>query len=112
RTLAGKQEDFFRHVRVSVWGLWEGPGCVGRGARGNVPLPPEDVDAPRHAAADRREGDEHAGLEAAFGLGLVQRERDGGGGGVAVFLDVHEDLVFAKAELLADGGQDADVGLV
>src|SRR4051794_13453232 len=54
---------------------------------------------PRQACAEGDEDDDVALLQLSGAPGLVQRNRDARRGGVAVAVDVDEDLVLRQAEL-------------
>src|SRR3954464_14989495 len=75
-------------------------------------LPAHDARAPYEARAERRQGDDRARLQAAFALGLRERERDRRGRRVRDAVDVDHDLLGRKAELVARGREDPDVRLV
>src|SRR4051812_41971137 len=75
-------------------------------------LPAHDARAPDEAGAERRQRDDRAGLEAAVALGVGQRERNRRRGRVRDPVDVDHDLLGRQAELVAGGGEDADVRLV
>ena len=70
------------------------------------------------AAAQVRPGteddqqDQIAALQPALADGLVERDGHGGGGGVAVLVEIDEDLLRLDAETLADGVDDPAIGLV
>src|SRR3954462_7785215 len=75
-------------------------------------LPAHDARPPHEARAERRQGDDRAGLQAALALGLLQGERDRRGRRVRNAVDVDHDLLGRKAELVAGRREDPDVGLV
>src|SRR5437868_6595357 len=68
--------------------------------------------APAGTTAERGEQDAVARGEQPGTRGVVERERDRGGGGVAVLVDVDEGAFGGQAELLGDRAQDADVRLL
>jgi len=68
--------------------------------------------APGKASAEDDEQDQIAALHAAGGNGFVQRDADGGCGGVAELMHVHKKLFGLRAQSLADGVNDAAVRLV
>src|SRR3954447_16000492 len=75
-------------------------------------LPAHDARAPHEAGAERRQGDDRAGLQAALALGLLEGERHRRGRVVRNAVDVDHDLLGRKAELVAGRREDPDVGLV
>src|SRR5690606_16943414 len=94
--------------------LGEG-GCGGGGDGGcwfADAGPFEGHGAPGEAAPEGTEEDAVAGLEAAFCGGFGEGNRDGGGGGVPVAVEVHVDLLGREVETVCHGGDDASVGLV
>ena len=74
--------------------------------------PPEKDLEWSEAGAEGGHGDLHAGAQAAVADALGEQDRDGGGGGVAVALDVVHQLVLGQAELLRDVLVDPQVRLV
>src|SRR6185312_7957546 len=74
--------------------------------------PFDDGGAPGEAGAEDDEEYEVAALNAAGGDSFIQCDADGGGGGVAVFVDVHKKLLGFGSEALTHGVDDAAVGLV
>src|SRR5690606_5944107 len=72
----------------------------------------DETRPPGEAGAERREEDEIALPGAALLDGLAERERDRGGRGVAVFVDVLHHLLGRDAELAGHELVDAGVGLV
>ena len=78
---------------------------------GEMPLPAHHHRAPGEAAADRFGHHEIARLELAGGLADRQRQRDRGGGGVAVVLDGEHHLVHAEPHLFGGALNDADIDM-
>src|SRR3954447_22225932 len=74
--------------------------------------PLDDGRATRQARAERHEEDVVAVLHTARVYRLAEGDRNRGGRGIAVLLDVHEDLVGVKFQALGNGINDADICLV
>src|SRR5678815_4257739 len=66
----------------------------------------------RESRADRRQQDEVPFLDPFLTHCIVQRERNGCRGGVAVQLEIDHDLFVRKPEALGGGGDDSPVRLV
>src|SRR6185295_9491377 len=75
-------------------------------------LPANGGGGPGEAGAERGEDDQPAPRDVPLGDALRQGQRDAGGGGVAVALDVVEHLVVAQLQALLHRLGDAEVGLV
>src|SRR5262249_16383933 len=84
------------------------PRPSGRPAR----LPPNQRRSPREPGAESDQADEIVALDATALDRLVETERDGGRGGVAVLLDVVDDLLFRQVKGLLHELVDAQVRLV
>src|SRR5712672_3384859 len=111
-----------RTARASGWACasaWPIPTtcepCPGKtNATGMCPpaLPLEEGAAPGHAAADGHHQHQVAVLEPSPPVGLIEREGDGGRGGIPHLLDVLLALVQRDLQLLHHMLEDAQVGLV
>src|ERR1700675_788698 len=75
-------------------------------------LPANGRARPREPGAERSENQEIASVQSSFGHRFVEGDRDGGGGRVAVLLDVREDLVVAEIERLLHHLDDSQVRLM
>src|ERR1017187_7306781 len=80
--------------------------------RGSLIRPSPEAGPYRVAGADGGEQHQVAFLEAALADGVARSQRNGGGGGVAVPLDIDRDLLGRDAETLTGALDDAQVGLV
>src|SRR5690349_385429 len=86
---------------------------AGRGGQQwSAKSPADERRSPREAAAHRLQHDEVAVLDAAVADGVVERERNGRRGRVAVPADGRNDLLLADTELPGAGVDDALIGLM
>ena len=82
------------------------PGHISYGHHRMTVLP--QVNPAPKATSSRSE----PGLDPAFGDGLIERQRNGGGRGVAVAVHVDHHLLHGHAGVLGRGLDDPDVGLM
>lgn len=75
-------------------------------------LPANEVTTPREPGAEREGKHEISLLQSPFSDGLRHANRDRGGGGVAVLLDIIEHLLRSESELRSYHLIDAEVRLM
>lgn len=75
-------------------------------------LPAQERAAPSHARTDRHHSNEITLLQLPCSIGLIERDWQGGAGGVAVAIDVEPAFFARNGEPIDDRFDDAGIGLM